>query len=97
MSSPRSWAPVRPPIFSASLLPHLALSGPTASQAHLHFISLAPTAALISAQTVLSSYGLTDQLSIDDYMKELDALKEVRFRQVQPMVGAVELVQHLVG
>jgi hypothetical protein len=39
--------------------------------------------------------GLEDKLSIEDYLRERNDMQEARFRAVEPMAGAVELVSKL--
>jgi hypothetical protein len=51
----------------------------------------------VSAEIILSSYGLLDKLSIDEYISEHEKLRDEKFRKVLPMRGALELVQHLVS
>jgi pseudouridine-5'-monophosphatase len=41
--------------------------------------------------------GLSDHLSVDEYLRERNEKQEALFRKVDPMKGALELVKHLVG
>jgi hypothetical protein len=51
-----------------------------------------------AAKHILDSFpGLEDKLSADEYLRERNEMQEARFRKVEPMAGAVELVSKLVG
>lgn len=41
--------------------------------------------------------GLEEKLSIDEYLAERTVKQEERFRRVEPMAGAFDLVRHLVS
>jgi hypothetical protein len=55
------------------------------------------TAFETSSKITLASYGLTDVIPLEEYMREHNELKDIAFRKVLPMQGALELVVHLVS
>ena len=69
---------------------------------HAPKLTLPLTFVLFSAQRQAAEYvfskfpGLQDEISVDDYLKEMNDMQYELFQKVEPMTGAVALVQHLV-